>query len=80
MAVLHAVHADNGREFFKVFGSGNPLLMIKRGTARAARVLGADVLQLYGLPVREIVEWCEVAGELAAELREVQNGRYNARN
>lgn len=68
MAVLPSFHPDNGGKFFKVFGGSDPLLTIKRGVAHAARILGTDALKLYALPVREIIQWCDVAHEIAQEV------------
>lgn len=35
-------------------------MALKKACAIAGRALGVDPLRLYEMPVREIVEWCDV--------------------
>ena len=65
MAALFCVDSNCVRKFFAIYGRGDALLMLKRVVAFAARTLGTDPLSLYSLPVREIVQWCNIAHDMS---------------
>lgn len=77
MAALHVFYADCSRKFSSIYGGGDPLLTLKRAAAFAATALGSDALRLYQLPVRELIQWCEVARDV---VRARDGGRNNTGN